>query len=165
MTHSKTPMADRRKETSANGSPIRNPSGLQFSEHILPPHFASKHRSSNPENYAATTTTCTASCARAHTHTPTLSPSLPTCPNRRELERLYTISQALSCCKLRRLRRSSESHLTQTVFDHKAHKESPSHFRTLPVARKHYQETGTQNTVHRFNSQSVQMWVPGGNLV
>jgi hypothetical protein len=31
MTHSKTPMADRMKETSANGSPIRNPSGLQFS--------------------------------------------------------------------------------------------------------------------------------------
>ena len=67
MIHSKTPMADRMKETSANGSPIRNPSGLQFSQHILPTHFASK-RSSNPDNNLLQQL-----LALLHTHTHTLS--------------------------------------------------------------------------------------------
>ena len=107
MTHSKTPMADRMKETSANGSPIRNPSGLQFSQHILPLQSPQKRRSSNPDTKINTTQTHTASC----------TPSLPSCPDRTHgLGRLYAISQAIytiseaiyttsqavgCCCKLR----------------------------------------------------------------
>ena len=36
IIHSNTPIADSTKATNINGSPIRNPSGLQFSQHILP---------------------------------------------------------------------------------------------------------------------------------